>query len=362
VHEWAAQRLSPTSRANPARRRATISRQGTPEMRQPRRERSLAPHSGARNADLFLPAIGNAIRGVAEKLQRRFEPQPASIPFNAEHERVRFLGMSASQSKSVWLLEREMFADGHAALAAAIHENGGRIVDWSDTWWAEKRPPALHDELVVFHGSLGNAAKIVEQMPRRPGAFCNVSQLSCSHYVPLLNDHAVQRNGIFCTVQALVNEHKTLLENWPSSTIFVRPDSPLKPFSGRVIERSAISLTALDYGFYYDDTNLPIFVCPPRAIGREWRFVVVGNNVVAHSSYLASDRSPDCASPPREAVQLADFIARSLPVSDLAFMIDIAEVEDELGILELNAFSGFDLYACDRNAIVHAIHEALMVA
>ena len=37
------------------------------------------------------------------------------------------------------------------------------------------------------------------------------------------------------------------------SRIFVRPDSPLKPFSGRVLDRDSISLAALDHGFYFDD-------------------------------------------------------------------------------------------------------------
>ncbi len=38
-------------------------------------------------------------------------------------------------------------------------------------------------------------------------------------------------------------------------TVFVRPDSPLEPFSGRVLERGRISLQALDHGFYYDDAQ-----------------------------------------------------------------------------------------------------------
>ncbi|WP_425310102.1 ATP-grasp domain-containing protein [Ammonicoccus fulvus] len=72
--------------------------------------------------------------------------------------------------------------------------------------------------------------------------------------------------------------------------VFVRPDSPLKPFSGRVLERGCITFSALDHGFYYDDENLAIVVTPVVDVGREWRFVVASGRVVAGSEYAAVGR------------------------------------------------------------------------
>ncbi|MEM6468489.1 MAG: hypothetical protein AAF802_02890 [Planctomycetota bacterium] len=51
---------------------------------------------------------------------------------------------------------------------------------------------------------------------------------------------------------------------------FVRPDSPLKPFSGRVLDANAISLKTLDHGFYCEDEILPVVVAPVVDVGREW--------------------------------------------------------------------------------------------
>ena len=45
---------------------------------------------------------------------------------------------------------------------------------------------------------------------------------------------------------------------WTAAPMFVRPDSPLEPFAGRVLARDKISLAALDHGFYYDDAYLPV--------------------------------------------------------------------------------------------------------
>jgi hypothetical protein len=50
---------------------------------------------------------------------------------------------------------------------------------------------------------------------------------------------------------------------------FVRPNSPLKPFSGRVAEPRSLTLAKLDHGFYCDDETLPVVVLPFRNIGKE---------------------------------------------------------------------------------------------
>ena len=46
--------------------------------------------------------------------------------------------------------------------------------------------------------------------------------------------------------------------------VFVRPNSPLKPFAGRVLSRARITLEALDYGFYFDDSEIDVVLTPVR--------------------------------------------------------------------------------------------------
>jgi hypothetical protein len=74
-------------------------------------------------------------------------------------------------------------------------------------------------------------------------------------------------------------------------SVFVRPDSPLKPFSGRVLERGQVNLAALDHGFYYDDAEISVVIAPVQGVGREWRYVVAGGEVVAGSAYVADGRT-----------------------------------------------------------------------
>ena len=88
----------------------------------------------------------------------------------------------------------------------------------------------------------------------------------------------------------LVANPTASLESGEPDRVFVRPDSALKPFAGRVVETAKLTLAALDFGFYYDDQDLPVVVAPVRQIGREWRYVVVDRTVVAGSEYVAAGR------------------------------------------------------------------------
>jgi hypothetical protein len=124
-----------------------------------------------------------------------------------------------------------------------------------------------------------------------------------------------------------------------------------------VLKREAVSLEALDHGYYFQDDALPVIVAPVRTIGREWRYVVVRGNVVAGSAYEAATRSsrPDTAG--GSPWQLASRIAAQMKAPEDVYVLDICEADGDLRLLELNPFSGADLYACDRRSVVAAVSE-----
>ena len=61
---------------------------------------------------------------------------------------------------------------------------------------------------------------------------------------------------------------------------------------------------------------------------------------------------------PAEALALAKEIVGVLPAPDPVYVLDLARTEAGLGLVELNPFSGSDLYGCDRDAIVAAVAKA----
>ncbi|MBU0552442.1 ATP-grasp domain-containing protein [Myxococcota bacterium] len=280
-----------------------------------------------------------------------------------------------------WVLEHGVFGDGHQRLAAAVTDAGGQVLDWDDAWLSAQgphhalqsrsdcipragnvsaKPPKVGETWVIFHGSLGNAALINDVMGWTPGAWCAVERLRCSAWYHAAQPWLVHERWLKTTVRRLVDAPEQVLGEIVSGPrFFVRPDSPLKPFSGRTLARDGVSLRALDYGFYYDDVDLPIIVAPSREVGAEWRFVIVEGEVIAGCAYQADGRAEAERLTGGEPWQVAQEIAGCLPPPDPVYVLDLCAVQGQLRLLELNPFSGADLYACDRVAIVEAV-EALL--
>ncbi len=251
-----------------------------------------------------------------------------------------------------WLLEMEMFDERHLALEAAASARGHRVSHWRDAWWETNRFPCVPEEGVLFHGSLGNAARMANEARWRPGAFCDEQAFACTTWYPrakrwLLNDQVA-----FTTVRALIAAPFSLFPE--CDRIFVRPDSPLKPFAGRGLQRDQISAAALDHGYYYDDLDLPIVVSPTTDVGREFRFVIADQQPIAGSSYEPDRRRAMVLLVKGSEWQIAAEIATALAPPERLYILDLCETPQGVRLLELNPFSGADLYSCSPEAVVRA--------
>lgn len=267
--------------------------------------------------------------------------------------------MGAHSTATVtWVLEAEVFPESHASMRDAVLSNQQDVVIWRDDWLRSGRWPPLDDCAVVFYGSLGNADIISRRLPWRPGAFCNAEAFRCSRWYPRAERWLLHRRWAVVPARELVSspDHSLASIGVPES-VFVRPDSPLKPFSGRVLRRDGISLRALDHGFYYSDEMLPVVVAPVRRIDREWRYVVVGAEIVAGSAYVAERREASPDTPDGSPWRFAADVAQGLEAPEAAYVLDVCEADGDLHLLEINPFSGADLYACDRIKVVGAVSQ-----
>lgn len=116
--------------------------------------------------------------------------------------------------------------------------------------------------------------------------------------------------------------------------------------------------TVIDFAaFELYDEHLPVVVAPLRSVGQEWRFVVVDREVVAGSGYLAEGRKAVAQAPDSEAWRFAARVASEMEPPEPVYVLDVCETPEGLRLLELNPFSGADLYACDLGAMVHAVGQ-----
>lgn len=257
-----------------------------------------------------------------------------------------------------WLIEVDVFAETAHRITRALDARGQPWVRYHDDVSAAELPGC--DGPVLFWGSLG-AAYGEESMlaglrsDLRPGAIGDIRRFYCSAYQRELRGVAmVNAHSVFTSVAELVREPARVLTSLGRpACVFVRPDSPLKPFSGRVLNVSDLSLGALDHGFYYDDERLPIVVSDVRTVGREWRLVVGQGQIIAGCEYQAS-RTGMGAGVPGSVLNVATRVASASWQAAPLYVVDVAEVDGALAVMELNPFSGADLYDCEPDAIVDA--------
>ena len=255
-----------------------------------------------------------------------------------------------------WVLESDMFPTSHGPLRDAIRRAGHTIIDWSDDWLIDGAPVRLSSQPTIFHGSLGNAAHVYENFDWKPGSFCDARKFCCSYWYKHYQPWLIHEKYAFTTVANLIENTAEIASSIDSPhAIFVRPDSPLKPFSGRVVSTTDLTPKALDHGFYYDDLQLPIVVAPVRNVGREWRFVVVNNKVITGSGYDATTRAAAVLRLDDSVSDFATSIAAEVFELCSAYVLDIGECDGDLRLMEFNPLSGADLYACDADAIITSV-------
>ena len=107
-----------------------------------------------------------------------------------------------------------------------------------------------------------------------------------------------------------------------------------------MIDVASVTLAALDHGFYFDDESMPIVAAPIRNVGREWRFVVVGTDVIAGSAYDAATRSAVSHQPGSDAWAYAQSVASELASPAEAYVLDVCECDGKLRLMEINPFGG----------------------
>jgi hypothetical protein len=257
-----------------------------------------------------------------------------------------------------WVLEPEVFLETHGQLCAAIRAQGHKQINWSDAWWSTGIPSPIPTTRIVFHGSLGNAARIALTLNWSPGSFCPVNAFHCSSWYESARQWLVHHDWRFVAANELVaNAREIACQLGATDRIFVRPDSPLKPFSGRVVEVDGVSLSKLDHGFYYEDESLPVVAAPVQKIGKEWRFIIASRKVVAGSAYDPASRKPTAEALDSAASAFATEISSSIPSPADVYVLDVCECNGELRLLELNPFGGADLYASDPTSVVRVVSE-----
>jgi hypothetical protein len=266
-----------------------------------------------------------------------------------------------------WLIDADMFDHYRDDLVEAIRKHGQEVklvrppsppYRWDDVG-CSYRDTFPKDCCVVAHGDIELVTRIHRESRWTPGAFCSVDNFRCSSYLCHFGEYWINADYMMLPFGELSRQSSFLFDKLGrSGRIFVRPDSPLKLFTGQIATDSTFEKDLEFMGFYEFPAESIVVVSSPKAIVNEWRFVVAAGRVVAGCLYQQGKTKMLKCEYDHEAFQLASTIASSGYEPDPVWVVDICETSDgEFRLLEIGGFSFSDLYACDKTAVVSAVSE-----
>ena len=267
-----------------------------------------------------------------------------------------------------WLLDGDMFDGYRDELVAAIHEQGHDVklihapsppFRWDDIG-CSYRETFAKDACVVAHGDIELVSRIHRERHWTPGAFATVENFFCSSYVCWYGQFLLNREYSMLPFGELDRCKDLLFDTFGrDGRLFVRPDSPLKLFTGQLVGCDTFSADLEFMAFYEFPPNTLVVVSSPREIDKEWRFVVVDGKVVTGCQYKDGARLDYQPHFDDQAYELATLVASVDYEPDPVWVMDICKTSDgKYHLLEIGGFSFADLYACDMKTVVTAVSAA----
>ena len=270
-----------------------------------------------------------------------------------------------------WLLDATAFDTYHDELVDSIERYGDKVVSlkhpdppyhWSDIE-GRIRSTFPKGTMVITHGDIDLVGKVIDYGDWVPGAFATVENFRCSSYFPHLGKHLLNRDNFVLPFAELGQQAEYLFrELGRNGKLFVRPDSPLKLFTGMEIGQDTWSRD-LDYMSIYEfPLDTLVVVSSPKDIESEWRFVVANQKIVDGSMY--KHHGDMCVKPgyDAQALEFARAIAALGYEPDPVWVLDIAKTgAGEYAVVEIGGFSFANLYACSKDLVVEAVSKVISV-
>lgn len=278
--------------------------------------------------------------------------------------------MSPSASRVGWLIGAEMFDGYRDELVAAIFRSGHEAVlvrtpappyRWKDVGCTYRDAFPRH-ACVVAHGDIELVTRVRRERLWAPGAYATIEHYQCSKYYCHFGEHLLNHRYAMLPFGELRRCQEFLFDALGvGGRIFVRPDSPLKIFTGQVVSAAGFEADLEYLGFFEFPLETMVVVSPPQAIEREWRFVVADRAVIGGSQYKRDGNNEIHASFDPAALDLAAKVAVNDFQPDRVWIADVCRTADgRYHLLEIGGFSFADLYACDKDAVAAAVSLAAL--
>ena len=218
------------------------------------------------------------------------------------------------------------------------------------------------DNIMVFASiRIANQVQYKKLSKVQSGVIADGDKLKWSSYATYLpNDMLLNPFGILFPWGYLRDPMtvKTVKKAFGESGVFIRPNSPWKPFAGFDTSWENYEHNILSYGqLERIDPGEICVLFPRKAIDVvEWRFWIVAGKIATFAPYSRSTM-PDCnKSPPADMILAVEKAISLLEGYEDSLVIDMAETECGAKIIELNGLTTSGFYdGMDIAALLSAI-------
>lgn len=268
--------------------------------------------------------------------------------------------------KITWLIDEAMIAsDKTNDLPFIVRSTGAELIVEDYKYYMNRIPMPYggENELTIAYGTIGFVRNKQMNSMGTVCSFFNMNEFKFSSYAPkmlrpelLLND-----NYILIPFGELVRRKEFFFKIFETDSLFIRPDSCAKPFTGFVLtpenfDHEINTLRNLNRIYH----NELIVITNAKKIDAEYRFFIVDHQVISGSQYMVNgeiDISPEF---PEEALNVAKEVCEWSNTPDMAFVCDVGLCNGEMKIVEYNALSTSGMYACDVSKVLTAVSDYLI--
>ncbi len=267
-----------------------------------------------------------------------------------------------------WLLERNMFESYEQEFVDAAQALGYELkltpeIGFGYGWDDSRRAiqglfPS--ESNVIFHGSIGMAEELRKHSIWNNTTFCNWENLDCAKYYCHFSSVLLNADYAMLPFGELSRRRDWVFDSFGvDDTVFIRPNSCRKSFTGQVAKRATFDGDLEMMGFYDVCVDALVLISQPKLVTTEWRLVVVDRKVVTGCLYKAHSALAPSRALPDDVVDWFNSNVLSIDWEpDRAWTADVCQTDDSrLWLLEIGSVSCSDLYASNKGDFIEAVSQ-----
>lgn len=276
--------------------------------------------------------------------------------------------------KTLWLVENLLHDDEfYDRFRKACSDQGieHKEVDFIPTDGQRKIKKIISenpDKLIIPYGCIEYlkwyCRDICKEFPNvTSGAFFDLKRLAFEYHSSYWGKYLLNQRSVITTYAELIRRKDFFYEILgEANTIFVRPNSNDKVFTGKVIYKEEFekSMKYMGHSIAVDmDPHLMVVVAAPKNVVKEWRFIISNKKVITSSLYNVNglhDEKAGCDND--KANELAQEISQHSWQPDDIYALDLCETKGgEIAMLEIGSMNSAGWYAMDCDKIISAVEE-----